>query len=86
MSKKCNSDEKYSGLTRRDRFPRRLHAILANDDFGDIIRWNPDGKSWWVHDNNRFEQEVMGHFFETKKWSSFARQINGWGFQKSTGK
>ena len=73
------------GVTKRDRFPRKLQAILANsDEFGDIISWNPDGKSWKVHDNVRFENEVMGKFFDTKKWSSFARQINGWGFQKGS--
>ena len=64
-------------------FPQKLHLILSTDGHDDVISWLEDGKSWRVYDKQRFIDEVMPNYFESAKWKSFLRQVNGWGFKRS---
>ena len=68
---------------RNDTFPSKLYEILSNPEYSHIISWLPHGKSWKVHNNKDFEMKVMPKYFVMTKWSSFARQVNGWGFSRS---
>ena len=63
-------------------FPEILYDILMNSEHHRILSFLPDGKAWKVHDKKRFESEIMSVYFETNKWASFLRQVNGWGFQR----
>mmetsp|Transcript_28913 Transcript_28913/g.44966 ORF Transcript_28913/g.44966 Transcript_28913/m.44966 type:complete len:271 (+) Transcript_28913:189-1001(+) len=67
---------------RNDTFPTKLHEILDNPEFSDIICWLPHGKTWKVLDAKAFEKKIMPQYFVMTKWSSFARQVNGWGFYR----
>mmetsp|Transcript_20266 Transcript_20266/g.49699 ORF Transcript_20266/g.49699 Transcript_20266/m.49699 type:complete len:269 (-) Transcript_20266:59-865(-) len=63
-------------------FPGKLDRILNTPEFDDIISWMPHGRSWRVMQQKRFEKEVLPVFFRHGNYSSFIRQVNGWGFRR----
>lgn len=63
-------------------FPIKLHRILCRKQNEGIIRWLPHGRSWIVLDIKAFEEKVIPNFFHHGKYSSFMRQVNGWGFKR----
>ncbi|KAL3823653.1 hypothetical protein ACHAXA_009758 [Cyclostephanos tholiformis] len=65
-------------------FPARLHRLLSSTDRGhtDAISWMPHGRAWKVHDKNRLISDVIPKYFVCKKFESFTRQLNGWGFKR----
>jgi HSF-type DNA-binding len=63
-------------------FPMKLHMILSNPAFQHIISWLPHGRSWRILQQKAFEQRVIPLFFRHGRYSSFARQVNGWGFSR----
>ena len=65
-------------------FPVKLHLILSNPDYQDIISWLPHGRSWRILQQKAFEERVIPVFFRHGRYSSFARQVNGWGFRRIT--
>ena len=64
------------------KFPLKLHAILSDPNLEDIITWLPNGTSWRVVNREMFEKEVIPLYFRHRNYSSFMRQVNGWGFQR----
>lgn len=65
-------------------FPVKLHMILSNPEFQDIIAWLPHGRSWRILQQKAFEERVIPLYFRHGRYSSFARQVNGWGFKRIT--
>lgn len=65
-------------------FPVKLQMIISNPDFGDIIAWLPHGRSWRILQQKAFEERVIPLYFRHGRYSSFARQVNGWGFRRVT--
>ena len=65
-------------------FPVKLHMILSNPEYEDIIAWLPHGRSWRIVQQKAFEEHVLPHYFRHGRYSSFARQVNGWGFRRVT--
>ena len=65
-------------------FPMKLHAILSNPEFQDIISWLPHGRAWRILQHRAFEERVIPLYFRHGRYSSFARQVNGWGFRRIT--
>ena len=69
-------------------FPCRLHDLLtlAEDDssLSSVISWMPHGRSWIVHNKEAFIERISQSHFQFKKYESFLRQVNGWGFQRIT--
>lgn len=63
-------------------FPTKLHLILSSPEYNDLICWLPHGRAWRVQQQDRFETEVLPKFFHHQKFSSFARQVTGWGFNR----
>lgn len=68
--------------TTKDKFPMKLHRILSNPKFNKIIAWQPHGRSWRVLEPKMFENEVLPLYFRHRNYSSFMRQVNGWGFRR----
>jgi hypothetical protein len=60
-------------------FPAKLHLILSNPQFEDIVAWMPHGRSWRILKPDVFEDRVLPLFFCHCRLSSFMRQVNGWG-------
>ena len=64
-------------------FPVKLHQILSNPDYEDMISWMPHGKAFRIHQSIEFERAVIPLHFRHSKYASFMRQINGWGFERT---
>ena len=66
-------------------FPALLHAMLTRaevDGYNDICSWNDHGRSFVVHDRDRYVQEVMPLYFRQTQFASFQRQLNLYGFHR----
>jgi len=63
-------------------FPAKLHLILSNHEYNDIICWLPHGRAFRVQQQQRLEKEVLPKFFQHQKFASFCRQVTGWGFHR----
>jgi hypothetical protein len=66
-------------------FPGRLHTMLemaSQNNFEDIVSWQPCGKAFKVHDTKRFAESIMPTYFNQTKYKSFLRQVNIYGFQR----
>ena len=52
-------------------FPSRLYQLLEDaekDGLESIISWMPDGKSFKVHDKEKFERDLMPRYFGSSKY------------------
>ena len=66
-------------------FPGLLYFILQNSEaegFSGLISWQPHGRSFRIHDQNGFSEQVMMKYFDQSKYASFQRQLNVYGFTK----
>lgn len=69
--KKCNNN-----------FPAKVHLILSNPDHSHVITWMPHGRAWKVLDKKALIASVLPQYLVCKKYESFTRQLNGWGFKR----
>lgn len=74
------------GFSGKQTFPEKLYRMLeeASDKGLDaIISFLPHGRAFRAHEQDRFVEEVLPSYFTgQKKWSSFARQLQLWGFRR----
>ena len=63
-------------------FHEKLHALLDDNPFEDVISWQSHGRSFSVHKPDRFVAEVMPKYFKQSKFSSFLRQLNLYSFTR----
>uniref|UniRef100_A0A7S2VDW0 HSF-type DNA-binding domain-containing protein n=1 Tax=Entomoneis paludosa TaxID=265537 RepID=A0A7S2VDW0_9STRA len=77
-------------------FPRRLYEMLENETkmaeqqaaatgtfpTGRAIMWSDSGKAFRIFDVTEFANTVLPKYFRTKKFSSFQRNLNLYGFAK----
>ena len=63
-------------------FPVKLHNILSIPDYQHIITWLPHGRSWQVLQRDALVEKVIPLYFRHRNFSSFMRQVNGWGFRR----
>ena len=42
----------------------------------------PTGRAWRVIQHKQFENKIIPLYFRHGRFSSFARQVNGWGFRR----
>ena len=69
----------------QETFPSKLFKILMSSEacgYSSIISWLPHGRTFKVHDDYRFEKEIMTKYFNHAKFDSFKRQLHLYGFQK----
>ena len=65
-------------------FPVKLHNLLEENSYEDIISWQPHGRCFVLRDPKRFLQLVMPKYFKQTKLTSFQRQLNLYGFNRLT--
>lgn len=70
-------------------FPLKLqnmldHIDLAESHLSDIVSWQPHGRCFLVHKPKEFADSVLPRFFQQKKYASFQRQLNLYGFNRIT--
>mmetsp|Transcript_1330 Transcript_1330/g.1638 ORF Transcript_1330/g.1638 Transcript_1330/m.1638 type:complete len:304 (+) Transcript_1330:560-1471(+) len=51
-----------------------------------LATWTDDGKMFVIKDQDTFAKDVIPRFFDHKKFTSFARQLNFYGFRKMQSK
>jgi hypothetical protein len=67
-------------------FPYRLHQVLAavsnkTDQDSRVISWTPSGTTFRIHDLDAFKTQILPQYFpKQKKYSSFRRQLQYYGF------
>jgi hypothetical protein len=70
---------------RGDPFPVRVHRMLSDleeQGLADIASFMPHGRSFAVHNVDRFVNEILPKYFKQTMWSSFSRQLGLWGFMR----
>eukprot|EP00986_Skeletonema_menzelii_P019919 scaffold29574_cov223-Skeletonema_menzelii.AAC.1 len=63
-------------------FVQLLMDILNDRRNASIICWVPDGQSFLIADQKRFEQEILPTVFRGSLFNSFVRKLNRWGFRR----
>lgn len=58
--------------------------ILSSPTLASIITWLPHGRSWRILQQREFEEKVIPLYFRHGRFSSFTRQVSGWGFNRIT--
>lgn len=66
-------------------FLQKTYMMISTSD-PDLASWSTDGRSIIVKNKNRFEKEEIPKYFDHDKFASFSRQLNFYGFKKSTNK
>lgn len=66
-------------------FLSRLHSILSNKIYDNIIRWSNDGNRIIIIDVNKLSEIILPKFYKHHNYSSFVRQLNMYDFHKSKG-
>jgi hypothetical protein len=65
-------------------FPWKLHEMLdlaERNGHQDVISWLPCGKGFRVHKKDEFCELIMPSYFASKKYKTFQRSLNLWGFE-----
>lgn len=70
-------------------FPMKLHNMLEHISLNDptlaeIVSWQPHGRCFLVKDIKTFTSDVLPRFFQQRKYASFQRQLNLYGFNRIT--
>lgn len=70
-------------------FPMKLYDMLQHIDLNEpelasIVSWQPHGRCFVVKKIKEFTSEVLPRFFDQKKYASFQRQLNLYGFNRLT--
>jgi len=74
---------------KNDTFPTKLFKMLSNADWNhydpnhEAISWLPDGKSFKIHSERKFTEQVMHQYFVQPNLKSFIRQLYLYGFLKT---
>ncbi|GFH58108.1 hypothetical protein CTEN210_14584 [Chaetoceros tenuissimus] len=64
-------------------FPQKLHKLLDDNLFEEIISWQPHGRSFKVHQKEDFVKKVYPIYFKKSvKYPSFQRQLSYYGFTR----
>lgn len=63
-------------------FLNKLRSMVDDPNTDELIRWSPDGASFFVPNHVRFGDQVLPRFFKHNRFSSFVRQLNMYGFHK----
>ena len=79
---RSHDEEKTAADTKEALFQYKLYEILQCEDFKEILTWLPHGRSWKIIDSEALAKSVLPKYFRHSKYSSFKRQMSGWGFRR----
>lgn len=63
-------------------FPVKLHQLLEEDKYPEIISWQPHGRCFILRKPQEFLLTVMTKYFKQTKLTSFQRQLNLYAFRR----
>mmetsp|Transcript_12394 Transcript_12394/g.35466 ORF Transcript_12394/g.35466 Transcript_12394/m.35466 type:complete len:749 (-) Transcript_12394:57-2303(-) len=65
------------------KFPAKLHDMLTQSQLSsDIMEWRQDGTCFKILNRDRLASELLPIYFDHNNYTSFSRQLNGWGFKR----
>jgi heat shock transcription factor 2 len=64
-------------------FLRKTYHMIESCD-PEVACWSDDGETFIVKSTDDFESKVIPEFFKHSKFSSFVRQLNFYGFRRSS--
>mmetsp|Transcript_33422 Transcript_33422/g.87661 ORF Transcript_33422/g.87661 Transcript_33422/m.87661 type:complete len:380 (+) Transcript_33422:208-1347(+) len=75
-----------SGGSKTRLFLPSLYQMCNNDDddHRDCLCWSDDGTTFWVSNTEKFSRLILPMYFRHNNYASFVRQLNMYGFQRST--
>ena len=82
LGKKRTNQQK---INKSESFLTKLHVILSDNTYNEIISWDTDGIKIIVKDVVNLCNIVLPKFYKHHNYSSFVRQLNMYGFRKSKG-
>eukprot|EP00968_Pinguiococcus_pyrenoidosus_P004822 scaffold309_cov235-Pinguiococcus_pyrenoidosus.AAC.26 len=62
-------------------FPRKLFELLASEDRR-VISWDAEGECFAIMDMEVFTRTTLERYYKHRKFTSFQRQLNLYGFRK----
>ena len=74
-----------SKVNKSESFLSKLHDILSDTIYNEIIHWDADGKRIIIADVIELCNLILPKFYKHHNYSSFVRQLNMYGFHKSKG-
>ena len=74
-----------SKINKSESFLSKLHDILSDTIYNEIIHWDADGKRIIIADVIELSNLILPKFYKHHNYSSFVRQLNLYGFHKSKG-
>jgi hypothetical protein len=75
------NDPVHNSESTTSNFPAKLHEIVSNPRYQNIIGWLPHGRSWEMKNRELFTSVVLNEHFNHNNFESFNRQVNYWGFK-----
>lgn len=66
-------------------FLKKTYKMIESSPH-EIAAWSPDGEMFVVKDPDGFATQIIPQYFDHNKFSSFARQLNFYGFRKMQSK
>ncbi|KAI4212072.1 MAG: hypothetical protein LQ351_005254 [Letrouitia transgressa] len=66
-------------------FVQKLRSFLDDPQNAHLIKWSENGDSFIVVDEDEFASTLIPELFKHKKYPSFVRQLNMYGFHKKVG-
>jgi hypothetical protein len=78
-------DAKCKGATTIPIFLKKTYKMIETCD-PNIASWTEDGEMFTIKNPDLFATEVIPQYFDHNKFSSFARQLNFYGFRKMQAK
>eukprot|EP00291_Cryptomonas_curvata_P020853 CAMPEP_0172169524 /NCGR_PEP_ID=MMETSP1050-20130122/10749_1 /TAXON_ID=233186 /ORGANISM="Cryptomonas curvata, Strain CCAP979/52" /LENGTH=211 /DNA_ID=CAMNT_0012840583 /DNA_START=257 /DNA_END=889 /DNA_ORIENTATION=- len=82
MQRRTSGDDDESVLL--PAFINKLLKMLSDPECADTIQYGSDGTTLLVVDSSLFATKVLPRFFKHSNFASFVRQLNLYGFHKTT--
>lgn len=82
--KRKSSKASSSSNSKREIFPQRLMAILADASLSDVVSWLPHGRAFVIVRPDVFTEKVLPKYLppvdsrSSTKYPSFTRKLNRW--------
>lgn len=65
-------------------FLSKTFTLVDDEESNEIVSWSDDGGSFVVWNANTFAKDILPKYFKHNNFASFVRQLNTYGFRKTT--